>query len=136
MNMCSKCFRDMESQHKVAEAVKAPIEAVNAAVTAEVPVPTPVPAAAPEAEEATGAEVVAAEEAGGEQPREQKNPSRCYTCNKRVGLTGFKCRCSFIYCSSHRYSDKHECSFDYKAAGRDAIAKANPTVVAAKIDKI
>ena len=136
MNLCSKCFRDMESQQKVAEAVKAPIEA-TAAVAAEVPAPTPAPAPAAEAEAAvTGVASVAAEEAAGEEPKEQKNPGRCYSCKKRVGLTGFKCRCGFIYCASHRYSDKHECSFDYKSAGRDAIAKANPTVVAAKIDKI
>ncbi|KAB5548065.1 hypothetical protein DKX38_011471 [Salix brachista] len=36
----------------------------------------------------------------------------------------------------HRYSDKHNCVFDYKSAGQDAIAKANPVVKADKIDKI
>lgn len=63
-------------------------------------------------------------------------PSRCATCKKRVGLTGFKCRCGHVFCSLHRYSDKHSCSFDYKAAGRESIAKANPTVVADKITRI
>jgi hypothetical protein len=36
----------------------------------------------------------------------------------------------------HRYSDKHECKFDYRAAAMDAIAKANPVVKAEKLDKI
>ncbi|EKX54477.1 hypothetical protein GUITHDRAFT_159135 [Guillardia theta CCMP2712] len=68
----------------------------------------------------------------------QKKPAtnRCYTCKKKVGLTGFHCRCDNVFCSAHRYSDKHDCSFDYKAAGREQLAKANPTVAAAKIEKI
>lgn len=62
--------------------------------------------------------------------------TRCVSCRKRVGLLGFKCRCGSVFCSAHRYSDKHGCSFDYKAAGRDAIAKANPVVKAEKVEKI
>lgn len=65
-----------------------------------------------------------------------KGPSRCATCRKRVGLTGFNCRCGNLFCASHRYSDKHDCPFDYRTAGRDAIAKANPVVKADKLDKI
>ncbi|XP_008791733.1 zinc finger AN1 domain-containing stress-associated protein 15-like [Phoenix dactylifera] len=62
--------------------------------------------------------------------------NRCSTCRKRVGLTGFRCRCGDLFCGRHRYSDTHNCSFDYKAAGREEIAKANPVVRAAKIIKI
>jgi hypothetical protein len=36
----------------------------------------------------------------------------------------------------HRYSDKHECSFDYKALGAQEISKSNPVVVAQKVSKI
>ena len=59
--------------------------------------------------------------------------SRCFRCRKRVGLTGFKCRCGDLFCGDHRYSDKHGCSFDYKTAGREAISRENPVVRAAKI---
>ncbi|CAD5172175.1 unnamed protein product [Musa acuminata subsp. malaccensis] len=62
--------------------------------------------------------------------------NRCSTCRKKVGLTGFRCRCGDLFCASHRYSDTHDCSFDYKAAGREQIAKANPLIRAAKIIKI
>ncbi|CAL9095986.1 unnamed protein product [Musa textilis] len=62
--------------------------------------------------------------------------NRCSSCQKRVGLTGFRCRCGDLFCASHRYSDTHDCSFDYKAAGREQIAKANPLIRAAKIIKI
>eukprot|EP00249_Psilotum_nudum_P004644 c18146_g1_i1 orf=548-1141(-) len=65
-----------------------------------------------------------------------RTQSRCFTCRKRLGLTGFKCRCGDVFCSRHRYSDQHECTFDYKEAARDAIAKANPVVKANKIEKI
>jgi len=59
--------------------------------------------------------------------------NRCHGCRKRVGLTGFRCRCGELFCGAHRYSDRHECSYDYKSVGRDAIARENPVVRAAKI---
>ncbi|KAG4969115.1 hypothetical protein JHK87_034766 [Glycine soja] len=61
--------------------------------------------------------------------------SRCSCCRRRVGLTGFRCRCGDLFCAEHRYSDRHDCSYDYKAAGREAIARENPVVKAAKIVK-
>ena len=63
-------------------------------------------------------------------------PNRCSACRKRVGLSGFKCRCGTTFCGSHRYPEQHACPFDYKAVGRDAIARANPVVKADKLDKI
>ncbi|KAH9303316.1 hypothetical protein KI387_014899, partial [Taxus chinensis] len=66
-------------------------------------------------------------------PQRQTKANRCFSCGKRVGLTGFKCRCGDLFCGLHRYSEKHNCTFDYKAAGREAIAKANPLVKADKI---
>ena len=44
----------------------------------------------------------------------KKKKNRCHTCKKKVGLTGFTCRCGGLFCSIHRYSDKHQCDFDYK----------------------
>ncbi|XP_073270659.1 zinc finger A20 and AN1 domain-containing stress-associated protein 5-like [Primulina huaijiensis] len=57
-------------------------------------------------------------------------------CRKRIGLMGFRCRCGEMFCSEHRYSDRHDCSYDYKAAGREAIARENPVIRAAKILKV
>ncbi|KAI5421268.1 hypothetical protein KIW84_044917 [Lathyrus oleraceus] len=62
--------------------------------------------------------------------------NRCSGCRKRVGLTGFRCRCGDLFCSQHRYSDRHDCSYDYKAAGRETIARENPVVRAAKIGNV
>lgn len=65
-----------------------------------------------------------------------KTVNRCSGCRKRVGLTGFRCRCGDMFCAEHRYSDRHDCSYDYKSAGREAIARDNPVVKAAKIVRI
>ncbi|MQM09733.1 hypothetical protein Taro_042616 [Colocasia esculenta] len=65
-----------------------------------------------------------------------RSASRCSSCQRRVGLTGFRCRCGVLFCARHRHADSHDCSFDYKAAGRDEISRANPLIRAAKIIKI
>ncbi|KAL7618778.1 hypothetical protein Lser_V15G02543 [Lactuca serriola] len=62
--------------------------------------------------------------------------NRCSGCRKKVGLLGFRCRCGEMFCSEHRYTDRHDCSYDYKAAGRKAIARENPMVRAVKILKV
>ncbi|XP_050970382.1 AN1-type zinc finger protein 6 isoform X1 [Labeo rohita] len=69
-----------------------------------------------------------------EQSRPKKN--RCFSCRKKVGLTGFNCRCGHLFCSIHRYSDVHNCSFDYKADAAEKIRKENPLIVGEKIKKI
>ncbi|XP_028097463.1 zinc finger A20 and AN1 domain-containing stress-associated protein 5-like [Camellia sinensis] len=66
----------------------------------------------------------------------KRREDRCSGCKRKVGLTSFRCRCGDLFCSEHRYSDRHDCSFDYKAAGREAIARENSVVRAAKILKV
>ncbi|VVA93670.1 unnamed protein product [Arabis nemorensis] len=62
--------------------------------------------------------------------------TRCLSCNKKVGLMGFKCKCGSMFCGLHRYPENHECEFDFKGEGRDAIGKANPVVMAEKVERI
>nr|XP_043628844.1 zinc finger A20 and AN1 domain-containing stress-associated protein 5-like [Erigeron canadensis] len=66
----------------------------------------------------------------------RREVNRCSGCRRKVGLMGFRCRCGDVFCSDHRYSDRHDCSYDYKSAGREAIARENPVVRAAKILKV
>nr|ACO15405.1 Zinc finger A20 and AN1 domain-containing stress-associated protein 6 [Caligus clemensi] len=66
----------------------------------------------------------------------KKKKNRCQTCKKKVGLTGFECRCGGLFCSIHRYSDKHDCNFDYKELGAEEIRESNPVIVAKKVTKI
>lgn len=136
MNLCSQCYRDaVLKQTKAAEAAAA-ISAVHSEqarpgtrqMWPEVAVP----------EAGTSSQSIKAEisssELSSKDPAQQ--PNRCFFCKKRVGLTGFKCRCGNLFCSLHRYHDKHSCSFNYRAAAQEAIAKANPIVKADKVDKI
>jgi len=66
----------------------------------------------------------------------KKPKRRCQECKKKIGLTGFTCRCGGMFCSIHRYSDKHNCNHDYKSPGAEQIRKSNPTIVAEKVKKI
>jgi len=158
MGLCSKCYRETVMQAKMtAVATQATSAVAIATLPAEEPVPqtaegatmlipppqpsshhyqepvspaVPLPAPSSSSSSSTPLNLHSSP-----QPSRLPPPNRCGSCRKRVGLTGFKCRCGNLYCALHRYSDKHSCSFDYKAAGQEAIAKANPLVVADKVVK-
>ncbi|XP_043483377.1 AN1-type zinc finger protein 6 [Leptopilina heterotoma] len=66
----------------------------------------------------------------------KKKKNRCAVCRKKVGLTGFECRCGGLFCAVHRYSDKHDCKFDYREMGAQEIRRNNPVVVGEKVQKI
>jgi len=139
MNMCSKCHKEMAMKQEQAKLAATSFDSIvnggEAAKEHHVAGNIAVAVAHVEAKTLVAQPVALAgpSEAAMENP---KGPSRCSTCRKRVGLTGFNCRCGNLYCAMHRYSDKHECKFDYRAAAMDAIAKANPVVKAEKLDKI
>ncbi|XP_053681548.1 uncharacterized protein LOC128732328 [Sabethes cyaneus] len=61
---------------------------------------------------------------------------RCLTCRKKVGLVGCVCRCGGLFCGLHRYTDKHDCSFDYRSLAAAEIKRNNPVVTGEKIRKI
>nr|CAI5834208.1 unnamed protein product [Callosobruchus analis] len=66
-----------------------------------------------------------------------KKKARCNECNKRLNITNiYDCRCGKIFCSQHRYSEVHRCSYDYKLEGRKILEKQNPLVTADKISRI
>lgn len=143
MNMCSKCYKDMllkqEQANLVATSIGSLVNGNSSGIGIEPIVAGAVDVQAGQVE----AVVISTEPSCGsssgkvfEEVKEKEGPKRCNTCRKRVGLTGFNCKCGNTFCSTHRYSDKHDCPFDYRTAGRDAIAKANPVVKAEKLDKI
>lgn len=59
---------------------------------------------------------------------------RCQSCNKRVRLLGFECRCGHVFCGDHRYPEKHSCTFDYKKMEREVLAVKNPLIKADKLE--
>mmetsp|Transcript_148351 Transcript_148351/g.413274 ORF Transcript_148351/g.413274 Transcript_148351/m.413274 type:complete len:251 (-) Transcript_148351:159-911(-) len=67
-------------------------------------------------------------EAEPEQREEQKDRTKCWACSKKCGLTGFECRCGYVFCSKHRYAEDHDCDFDHKGKAREILAKNNPNI--------
>ncbi|KAL7134120.1 hypothetical protein ABFS83_11G006400 [Erythranthe nasuta] len=137
MNMCSKCHKDMVLNHQNAKLAATSIENIVNGSTSTITQKDPIFAPTVNVE-AMSVESKMPDLSSGlnSETKAKAGPTRCSSCSKRVGLTGFSCRCGNIFCSVHRYSDKHECPFDYRAAAQDAIAKANPIVKADKLEKI
>jgi hypothetical protein len=69
-------------------------------------------------------------------PAVQTDTTRCWSCKRKVGLLGFKCKCSYVFCGSHRHSDQHGCTYDYKTEFKQKLAKENPVVIASKVPPI
>jgi hypothetical protein len=69
---------------------------------------------------------------------DKKKRNRCSweSCNKKLGLTGFDCRCGGQYCPLHRYANEHNCTFDYKEHGQNEIRKNMPVVQADRVRRI
>nr|QYC07280.1 SAP4 [Tamarix hispida] len=144
-NLCSKCYRDLRMKEEQGAIAKAALENNKSSL----PSPSTPPSSSAKLATASGIPIPsfnlpesALDQAVVFQPQPSPaaapvvQPNRCLTCRKRVGLTGFKCRCGSMFCGSHRYPEQHGCTFDYKKMGKEAIAKANPIVKADKLDKI
>ncbi|KAL2535085.1 Zinc finger A20 and AN1 domain-containing stress-associated protein 2 [Abeliophyllum distichum] len=142
MNMCSKCHKDMVLKQHQAKLAASSIENIVNGSSMSNEIESTVVGAVDMQAGAVELKVVPAQTSGDLLPgqnsevKEKEGPNRCTTCRKRVGLTGFSCRCGNLFCSVHRYSDKHNCPYDYRTAAQDAIAKENPVVKAGKLDKI
>jgi len=163
--MCSKCFKDTMAKQQATAApaaapkpapaaeVKVASPAVSAPAVAASPAAEAVPAPSPASSSSAPAPTVdvtdaaATPEVGMVRPCEeeeekeppkkvQANTSRCWTCNRKIGLLGFQCKCEYYYCAEHRYSDKHECVFDFKAMGKQQINKANPVIAPQKLESV
>ncbi|KAL5061363.1 hypothetical protein RYX36_032967, partial [Vicia faba] len=77
-------------------------------------------------------EIVAATSLSDNQNIKRKT-NRCKSCNKKVGLLGFNCRCGNIFCKKHRYPEEHACKVDLKEIGRQILYKQNPLCVSDKL---
>ncbi|ESQ52258.1 hypothetical protein EUTSA_v10017322mg [Eutrema salsugineum] len=141
MNLCSNCYGDLCLEKQQQASMKSTVESSLSVASPPSPEIESIPATISPVLDNYAAElqILATEkpipQIPTEQPQQQR-PNRCTVCRKRVGLTGFMCRCGTTFCGTHRYPEVHGCTFDFKSAGREEIAKANPLVVAAKLQKI
>lgn len=136
-NFCSKCYRDISMKAEQEKSAKSAVE--NSLFPAHAPSPMVFPSSSaafsPENSE-VDRRVVEEAATSAEVPAAVGKPNRCSSCRKRVGLMGFMCKCGVTFCGTHRYPEQHGCTFDFKAVGREAIARDNPLVRAQKLDKI
>ncbi|XP_007029765.2 PREDICTED: putative zinc finger A20 and AN1 domain-containing stress-associated protein 8 isoform X2 [Theobroma cacao] len=109
-NLCSKCYNDF-------------LKELIAKSTAEVKVDPS--SAAPNPSVSVDSSSV---------PTPSKLKNRCESCNKKVGLMGFSCRCGKVLCGVHRYPKEHSCNFDFKTADRLILAEENSLVMADKLE--
>ena len=65
--------------------------------------------------------------------RPQKK-NRCFYCNKKIGILGFACKCEYVFCSSHRHEDDHECTFSHEERIKDKLTEQNQKVEASKME--
>ena len=61
---------------------------------------------------------------------------RCFTCNKKLGLLGFNCRCGGAYCSVHRADVEHKCTFDYTAEQKRQLSSVMTKIEGKKVEVI
>ncbi|RZC57715.1 hypothetical protein C5167_005021 [Papaver somniferum] len=137
MNLCSKCYRDQlktDEQSVLAKAafeksanpkkdLTAQAESVGSSDSTVAYETTASPSSA-SSDSATSS-------SNGKSGSVAKN--RCFSCNKKLGLTAIKCKCGPVFCSAHRYPEKHSCEFNNKGVGRESLAKLNPQVKADKM---
>ncbi|CAL0299391.1 unnamed protein product [Lupinus luteus] len=132
MNLCSKCYRDIRLKLQEEASTKSTIETALSSAASSPPSPAVVSIT-----RVSNSTVTVTKDAVASGLKfEAVQPNRCGSCRKRVGLTGFKCRCGVTFCGTHRYPEKHLCSFDFKTVGREEIAKANPVIKASKLERI
>ncbi|KAL1198183.1 Zinc finger A20 and AN1 domain-containing stress-associated protein 1 [Cardamine amara subsp. amara] len=134
MNLCSKCYRDIRAKEEQAASAKA---AMEKSLNPNKPKIQPQQSheITPGVESGSSSSTNGGDSAAA--PLDPpKSTTRCLSCNKKVGVTGFKCKCGSTFCGAHRYPESHQCEFDFKGAAREAIAKANPVVKADKVEKI
>jgi len=67
----------------------------------------------------------------------QMDHKRCATCQKKLGVCeGIECRCQSVFCSIHRYPEKHQCTFDYSHLDTKIISRSVGHGQFQKLDRI
>lgn len=66
--------------------------------------------------------------------QEPQAKKRCSldSCNKKLGLCGFACKCQREFCSVHRDPLVHKCTFDFHAEAKNNLLRTMSTAVVGK----
>ena len=54
--------------------------------------------------------------------------ARCTFCRKKLGLINYQCKCMGVFCSLHRYTHSHNCTYieKKKEDSKNKIKEQNP----------
>lgn len=138
---CSKCFKNLEKESSTrcfTESTKIPLETDKKLATL-MDAKCIISEAFSESNTSLSSDLstdISSNEVADLPASQQKKPNRCFQCHKKVNLMGFSCRCGHVFCTTHRYSEAHNCQYDYREEAQEEIRKANPVVVAKKVEKI
>ncbi|KAG6619004.1 hypothetical protein I3842_Q114300 [Carya illinoinensis] len=126
-NLCSKCYKDFQAQELLLakNMDRLQLEALAETVIEAPGLGNP---AKSDAQTSLASDIAAiVKDSWGVRKKS------CKSCNKKVGLTGFDCRCGNVFCGMHRYPEEHACTVDFKAIGREVLAQQNPICKADKL---
>ncbi|NP_001295610.1 zinc finger A20 and AN1 domain-containing stress-associated protein 8-like [Jatropha curcas] len=111
MNLCSKCHKDFIMKQEQTKLASSSLESIVNGSSSNI---RNEPAVAIDLQTYSAETMVSSASASSDSALStngdtvvKASQNRCATCRKRVGLTGFSCRCGNLFCSVHRYSDKH-----------------------------
>ncbi|CAN1252251.1 Zinc finger A20 and AN1 domain-containing stress-associated protein 3 [Linum perenne] len=135
-DFCSKCYRDLQLKEQTLATSSSASSAMASSSSSSVSVSVSSPAVDLAVDIGRKAVPDVVLEKKDDVAAVATQPNRCSQCRRRVGLTGFKCKCGMVFCGGHRYPEQHSCGFDFKTLGKEQIAKANPVVKGEKLRKI
>ncbi|KAA8528109.1 hypothetical protein F0562_035022 [Nyssa sinensis] len=111
MNMCSKCHKDLVLKQEQAKLAASSIENIvngSSSGSGKQPViagTVDVPVSLVEARAIALSPSYASGSVEIGEAKAKEGPNRCSSCKKRVGLTGFKCRCEWNLINAHGRGD-------------------------------
>ncbi|KAL6616116.1 hypothetical protein ACP70R_038386 [Stipagrostis hirtigluma subsp. patula] len=126
LGMCSVCYK----KHCLASGEPGAVSAAAQPAAATAPCPAAKASDAgvsfaPPATEAKGVATDAAASSLAPEVAENVFANRCVSCLKKVGLTGFMCRCGKKYCGRHRPTDTRRST---AAASTSRALAASPSL--------
>lgn len=70
--------------------------------------------------------------------KSKKHIMRCEICRQKCTLIRFECKCKGVFCSVHRYTHSHNCTYieQTKQDKKKEIEKNNPKIETEKMNKI
>jgi len=134
-NMCSKCFKESQRsailEEKAALAISGDTSVKSDDKTSPLKPVSPIPTETKSESVVidTPIQLPTQEDTLAPSVKRQPHPGRCFSCRAKVPLakqTINKCRCSFVFCDTHRYPETHSCDVNLAQHDKDILSKNNP----------